>query len=260
MIDTVTKITAGEGISINAQTGHVIITNTMPNRNAFKFIEVTDQTTLEAKTHLDSFILESGNNITLATDPSSNKVIISVDSTITSDLVGDVTSNLVATSTLTITGDRTAVEIAYQKKLQDYKELTVQANDIRKQIIALQDQLIAWQEKKQEAEVILEVKSLQSQISIIEDRLLAVDKASSRATENLRLLEVSLSNTDASFSYDPLSMIVSSNRAISASLILQNVTTNQRNALIQVTNGRVIYNTTVDKLQAYAGGMWVNLH
>ena len=79
MLDTVTNITAGEGISINGQFGHVIITNTMPNRNAFKFIEVTDQTTLEAKSHLDSVRLESGNNITLATDPSSNKVIISLD-------------------------------------------------------------------------------------------------------------------------------------------------------------------------------------
>ncbi len=40
---------------------------------------------------------------------------------------------------------------------------------------------------------------------------------------------------------------------------LANLTTTQRNALT-AANGDVIYNTTDSKIQAYAGGSWVNLH
>tara|TARA_R100000734_G_C3316512_1_gene109059 strand:+ start:778 stop:1896 length:1119 start_codon:yes stop_codon:yes gene_type:complete len=40
---------------------------------------------------------------------------------------------------------------------------------------------------------------------------------------------------------------------------LANLTTTQRNALT-AANGDLIYNTTDSKIQAYAGGSWVNLH
>tara|TARA_R100000734_G_C3319226_1_gene114679 strand:- start:3818 stop:4393 length:576 start_codon:yes stop_codon:yes gene_type:complete len=40
---------------------------------------------------------------------------------------------------------------------------------------------------------------------------------------------------------------------------LPTLTTTQRNALTGV-NGMLIYNTTDSKIQAYAGGAWVNLH
>ena len=40
---------------------------------------------------------------------------------------------------------------------------------------------------------------------------------------------------------------------------LPTLTTTQRNALTAV-NGMLIYNTTDSKIQAYAGGAWVNLH
>lgn len=37
-------------------------------------------------------------------------------------------------------------------------------------------------------------------------------------------------------------------------------TTTQRNALFPTYNGDIIYNTTTSKIQAYAGGAWVDLH
>lgn len=37
-------------------------------------------------------------------------------------------------------------------------------------------------------------------------------------------------------------------------------TTAQRNALFPTYNGDIIYNTTTSKIQAYAGGVWVDLH
>lgn len=41
--------------------------------------------------------------------------------------------------------------------------------------------------------------------------------------------------------------------------VLKSYTTTQRNALSPV-NGTLIYNTTTSKVQAYAGGAWVDLH
>lgn len=40
---------------------------------------------------------------------------------------------------------------------------------------------------------------------------------------------------------------------------LPQMTTTERDNLVQVTNGRVIYNTTSATLQVYQGGAWVNL-
>jgi len=42
-------------------------------------------------------------------------------------------------------------------------------------------------------------------------------------------------------------------------MTLNTVTTTQRNAL-SAANGMVVYNSTDSKIQAYAGGAWVNLH
>lgn len=42
--------------------------------------------------------------------------------------------------------------------------------------------------------------------------------------------------------------------------IAPSYTTTERNALTGVNNGRIIYNSTTNKLQVYAGGIWVDLH
>ena len=41
---------------------------------------------------------------------------------------------------------------------------------------------------------------------------------------------------------------------------LPTLTTTERNALSTVANGTLIYNSTASKIQAYAGGGWVDLH
>lgn len=41
---------------------------------------------------------------------------------------------------------------------------------------------------------------------------------------------------------------------------LPTLTTVERNALTTVANGTLIYNSTATKIQAYAGGGWVDLH
>lgn len=42
-------------------------------------------------------------------------------------------------------------------------------------------------------------------------------------------------------------------------ILAPQLTTVQRDALINVTNGQIIYNTTLNKLQAYENGAWANL-
>ena len=57
--------------------------------------------------------------------------------------------------------------------------------------------------------------------------------------------------------------VVSANRNacnIAVPVVFPSYTTTERNALVNVVNGMVIYNTTDSKMQAYAGGSWVDLH
>lgn len=45
----------------------------------------------------------------------------------------------------------------------------------------------------------------------------------------------------------------------SSGIRVPRLTTDQRDALIDVVNGQLIYNTTTDKFQGYEAGNWVNL-
>ena len=49
------------------------------------------------------------------------------------------------------------------------------------------------------------------------------------------------------------------NFIVIAPVLHASYTTTQRNALTGI-NGMVVYNSTTSKLQAYAGGTWVDLH
>lgn len=42
-------------------------------------------------------------------------------------------------------------------------------------------------------------------------------------------------------------------------ILAPHLTTSQRDALINVTNGQIIYNTTLNKFQGYEGNIWQNL-
>tara|TARA_B100000123_G_C25487038_1_gene321795 strand:- start:19 stop:480 length:462 start_codon:yes stop_codon:yes gene_type:complete len=59
-----------------------------------------------------------------------------------------------------------------------------------------------------------------------------------------------------------ISTVQAENEIISFSdpIKLPTLTTTERNALSTVANGTLIYNSTASKIQAYAGGGWVDLH
>lgn len=49
------------------------------------------------------------------------------------------------------------------------------------------------------------------------------------------------------------------NLVLDVPLVLESLTTAERDALAAVTNGMLIYNTTIPAVQARVGGAWVNL-
>ena len=63
----------------------------------------------------------------------------------------------------------------------------------------------------------------------------------------------------ANVKVNTISKVSGNNVAMSCSLNLKSYTTTQRNAL-SPSNGAVIYNSTTDKFQGYAGSTWVDLH
>jgi hypothetical protein len=67
---------------------------------------------------------------------------------------------------------------------------------------------------------------------------------------------IASTNTDGNITLDPAG---TGNTLINSPLQLQSLTTTERNALTAV-NGMLIYNETDNKIQARAGGSWVNLH
>lgn len=254
----ITEIIEGEGISVVTASGKVVVTNTMPNRNTFKTIEIDGQIAVEAKTHSDTMLLSAGPAIKITADPTSNKIVIAVDTcNLTGTFVGDLLGNTVSASTLKISADKTPVKLQQEVLVNKYALLQDDATVIRKHIISLQDQLAHWQQTVDDA---ANAANIQLQISQQEELLLDIDKQTSKTTASLKLIELSLGDLSATFTYDPFSMVVTSNRTIATPLILQNITTIQRNAIVSPVNGRMIYNTSKDKIQAYAAGRWVDLH
>jgi hypothetical protein len=254
----ITEIIEGEGISVVASSGKVILTNTLPGRNSIGSIEVTGQTTIDLKRPNDTITISAGNAIKILTDPGSNKIIFSVDTTnLAGTFNGDVNGDTVSANTLKISSNKDPVKLQHEELIKQYSSLQDNAIDIRKNILALQSQLVYWQ---QNHDVNNNLINIQSQISNQETVLLDIDKQTSKVVASLKLIELSLSDVSATFSYNPFNMVLSSNRTLATSIILQNMSTIQRNAIIQPTNGRMIYNTSTDKIQAFAAGTWVDLH
>ena len=251
------EIIEGEGISVVTTSGKVVVTNTMPNRNAFNTIEIDGQNSIEAKAHADSVLLAAGSAIKITTDPTSNKIVIAVDTgNLTGTFSGDLFGDNVSANVLKISADQKPVKLQQQALASQYSSLQDDATVIRKHILSLQAQLDHWQTTSDTENS----ASIRLQISQQEDRLLEIDKQTSKTTASLKLIELSLGDLSATFTYDPFNMVVKSTRTINAPLILQNVTTVQRNAIVSPVNGRMIYNTSEDKIQAYAAGRWVDLH
>ena len=71
----VNSIIAGDGISVNAASGNVTITNSAPNILAFQAITVAGQSSVLASNN-QALTLNAGSNVTLTTNPMTNVITI----------------------------------------------------------------------------------------------------------------------------------------------------------------------------------------
>lgn len=127
-LNLVTRIIPGEGISVNQNTGQITITNTSPNRNTFKQVDVAGQESIIAQNLIDTLTVAAGSNVTITTVPSSNTLTISV---------GDTTGNIVLSETgniLDSNGDPAFVSLTALKSLV---EESTDFEDFKTRIAAL---------------------------------------------------------------------------------------------------------------------------
>jgi len=86
----VIEVQAGTGITVftDTATGIATITNSAPAGNAFRFVSIFGQTTIEADGVADTLEIAEGYGITLTTDAPNDKVTVSFDNTV--DIIGSV--------------------------------------------------------------------------------------------------------------------------------------------------------------------------
>lgn len=71
----VNNITAGNGISVNASSGNIVITNSKPNILAFQAVTVAGQTSVMAS-NSQALTLVNGSNVTITTNATTNAITI----------------------------------------------------------------------------------------------------------------------------------------------------------------------------------------
>jgi len=72
----VNQINAGEGISVNATSGVVTVTNTLPNRGSFNTIVTSGGSPVTTHLVQDTLTLAAGGNIQITTDPATKTITI----------------------------------------------------------------------------------------------------------------------------------------------------------------------------------------
>lgn len=241
----------GEGISVSQVNGNLMITNTMPNRNTFKTIRVSN-TELIAKHPVDTLVLSHDNNIGITLDSEKNQVHFSLNS---SEINSTVKSLLVSAETLSITGNLDIVNKEYSEVLKNYYMLIDNSQLLRSSISTLKEQQTYHQlENTEDAEQIL------NQIENLEKQLLNYDLELASLSKRIDLLSKSISNPTATFTYNPVSRTVHLDKPLVSPFILENLTTEHRNTLINAVSGRIIFNISTKKVQVYDGQFWIDLH
>jgi hypothetical protein len=241
----------GEGISVSQVNGNLMITNTMPNRNTFKTIKVLN-TELVAKHPVDTLTLSHDNNIGITVDSEKNQIHFSLNA---SEITSNINNLLVSTKSLSIAGTLDNVNKEHSISLTAYHKLLDNSQIVRTAISNLNKQKLYHQTlNTEDAEQIL------NQIENLEHQLLNYDLELVSLSKRIDLLSKSISNPTATFTYNPVSRTVHLDKPLASPFILENLTTEHRNTLINAVSGRVIFNTSLKKVQVFDGNFWIDLH
>jgi len=241
----------GEGISISQVNGNLMITNTMPNRNTFKTIKVLN-TELIAKHPVDTLVFSHDNNIGITLDSGKNQIYFSLNA---SEINSNINNLSVSTKSLSIAGPLDIVNKEYSNLLNTYYELTDNSQIVRTAISNLTEQKRYHQTSNTE-----DAEQILNQINNLEEQLLSYDLELALLSKRIDLLSKSISNPTATFTYNPVSRTVHLDKTLASPFILENLTTEQRNTLINAVAGRVIFNTALKKVQVFDGNFWIDLH
>jgi RecG-like helicase len=241
----------GEGISISQVNGNLMITNTMPNRNTFKTIKVLN-TELVAKHPVDTLTLSHDNNIGITVDSEKNQIHFSLN---TSEITSNINNLIVSTKSLSIGGTLDNVNNEYSISLTAYHKLLDNSQIVRTAISNLTKQKLYHQTSNTE-----DAEQILNQIENLEEQLLNYDLELVSLSKRIDLLSKSISNPTATFTYNPVSRTVHLDKPLASSFILENLTTERRNTLINADSGRVIFNTSTKKVQVFDGNFWIDLH
>jgi len=250
--DSVTNISAGQGIAISGSLGAFVITNSQPNRGSISLIEVNGNNSIVADSLQTTLTLAAGNNITIGTDNSSKTITLSVNSltgnvtgnltgNVTGNLTGNVTGNLTGNVTGTVTGnvDTTRAHLIgnasaayswYQGLLNQQATLANNINSLQSQLLTAesslesdQSQLAFWQSQTPSPNRTNQINTLNNAISSLEEQILSLnteitnDQASlATVTSEINIIEPTLNTPYASLIYDAVNLHLSVNRTIIA--------------------------------------------
>jgi len=241
----------GEGISVSQVNGNLMITNTMPNRNTFKTIKVLN-TELVAKHPVDTLTLSHDNNIGITVDSENNQIHFSLNA---SEITSNINNLSVSTNSLSIAGSLDNINKEYSISLTAYHKLLDNSQIVRTAISNLTKQKLYHQTSNTE-----DAEQILNQIENLEEQLLNYDLELVLLSKRIDLLSKSISNPTATFTYNPVSRTVHLDKPLASSFILENLTTERRNTLTNAVVGRVIFNTSLKKVQVFDGNFWIDLH
>lgn len=246
----INEIISGEGISVDVSTGNVIITNTMPNRNTFNTINVND-TSIRASHPVDTFTLKSGNYINLDVGKD-NTITISID---TKNLKGNLISDYISTVNFKLFGDTRELEKEFGVTITEFSQLNNRANLIRTEMVLLHDQI-----ENLNPNNYARLEEIQSQLTEFSRLLLDIDTRLAVVSQTKDKLQGALTDPSCLIAYNPKNMTVGLTKPLNSSVILENLTLEQRNHIAYPQNGRIIYNTSTHVVQVYSNGKWVDLY
>jgi len=244
----------GEGISLTLVNGKIAITNTMPNRNTFSSVIINNDLVVNSSSHTDNLKLSSSNYINITVD--SNVINFSLDTT---NIKANVTSEYISAKNLKIYGNTEKLKEDHRLLAEELYALNQIIESLKTTIAATYNQIIYWSKEdtllgeEQRETFKIQYADLNKELGKLNDQAF-------KKMQRLTKLENSFFSPSVDLTYNTENAELQSNKVFRSPFVLENLTENQKAAIIDPTTGRMIYNTTTNKVQVFAKNTWIDLH